>query len=53
MEIYENFMNTAKFIWEEFTGSNQNTKNGGSKRDKGNVSAAQPPKPPTGKLVIL
>jgi len=26
MDIYENFMRTAKIIWEEFTGSNQNNK---------------------------
>ena len=40
MEVYENFMKTAKVIWEEFTGTTQPSKPI-SKEDKSTNSIAQ------------
>jgi len=51
MEVYENFMNTAKLVWEEFTGSgNQPNKNPVVKvpeRAKSNVVLRQKRKRPS------
>ena len=43
MEVYENFMNTAKVVWEEFTGTSQTTKPV-IKEDKLNGAMFKPPK---------
>lgn len=44
IEVYENFMNTAKLVWEEFTGSsNQPVKVVPTKKEKSTPSILQTP----------
>jgi len=46
MEVYENYMSTAKLVWEEFTGSSNQPKKEEKpeKKEKPKPSAIQPPK---------
>ncbi|CAI2370392.1 unnamed protein product [Moneuplotes crassus] len=45
MEVYENFMSTAKIIWEEFTGSsNKPNKSEKKRKDRLDSSIINPPK---------
>lgn len=55
MELYENFMNTAKIIWEEFTGSNnkpvKSEKKDKRNKDKTDHGSINPPKVAISKLL--
>lgn len=52
MEVYENFMKTAKLIWEEFTGSsNQASKVQVIKKDANTSTVVQPPKVAVGMCI--